>query len=117
MELKDEKRNTFVKERSWGKAPHIDSRNSHPGKGEEEGKILPSRTPPGDTIGKGARSSPKPDSSEIKEIVKLLPPIGEWPKFSGEGEYDHINFIKYRSHNRGLWITRRHCHHEATKTV
>jgi hypothetical protein len=28
----------------------------------------------------------------------LLPPIKEWTKFSGEGDYDHINFIKYIDH-------------------
>lgn len=26
---------------------------------------------------------------------KLLPPIKEWTKFSGEGDYGHINFIEY----------------------
>jgi hypothetical protein len=28
----------------------------------------------------------------------LLPPIKEWTKFSGEGDYDHINLIKYIDH-------------------
>ena len=31
-------------------------------------------------------------------LNKLLPPIADWPKFSGEGDYDHVNFIKYIDH-------------------
>jgi hypothetical protein len=31
-------------------------------------------------------------------LNKFLPPIQEWTKFSGEGDYDHINFIKYIDH-------------------
>ena len=37
-------------------------------------------------------------SVEEESNIKLLPPIQEWPKFSGEGEYDHVSFIKYIDH-------------------
>ncbi|KAI9611917.1 hypothetical protein H4Q26_008002 [Puccinia striiformis f. sp. tritici PST-130] len=30
-----------------------------------------------------------------KEVGKLLPPLTEWVTFSGEGEYDYIEFIQY----------------------
>ncbi|KAI7938882.1 hypothetical protein MJO28_014461 [Puccinia striiformis f. sp. tritici] len=30
-----------------------------------------------------------------KEVGKLLPPLTEWVSFSGEGEYDYIEFIQY----------------------
>ncbi|KAI9610035.1 hypothetical protein H4Q26_007029 [Puccinia striiformis f. sp. tritici PST-130] len=30
-----------------------------------------------------------------KEVGKLLPPLSEWVSFSGEGEYDYIEFIQY----------------------
>ena len=36
---------------------------------------------------------------ELQSILKLLPPITDWPKFSGEGEYDHISFMKYIDHS------------------
>lgn len=38
------------------------------------------------------------DSKELHQILKILPPVADWPKFSGEGEYDHISFIKYIDH-------------------
>ena len=31
-------------------------------------------------------------------LNKLLLPIADWPKFSGEGYYDHVSFIKYIDH-------------------
>ena len=37
-------------------------------------------------------------SMDMSAINKLMPPIKDWPKFSGEGEYDHITFIKYIDH-------------------
>ncbi|KNF02216.1 hypothetical protein PSTG_04715 [Puccinia striiformis f. sp. tritici PST-78] len=30
-----------------------------------------------------------------KEVGKLLPPLTEWITFSGEGEYDYIEFIQF----------------------
>ena len=38
------------------------------------------------------------DNRNLTELTKLLPPISDWPKFTGEGEYDHISFIKYLDH-------------------
>ncbi|CAH7683499.1 hypothetical protein PPACK8108_LOCUS17061 [Phakopsora pachyrhizi] len=35
---------------------------------------------------------------KIHQILKILPPVSDWPKFSGEVEYDHISFIKYINH-------------------
>ena len=41
-------------------------------------------------------NSEKPitESIDLEKALKLLPPISDWPKFSGEGEYCHISFIK-----------------------
>ena len=38
-------------------------------------------------------------SPYTQQAIKLLPPITDWPKFSGEGEYYHISFMKYIDHH------------------
>ena len=46
-------------------------------------------------------SSPRSGMPHVLDpslLNKLLPIIKDWTKFSGEGEYDHINFIKYIEH-------------------
>ena len=46
-------------------------------------------------------SSPRsgmPYMVDTSLLNKLLPPIKDWTEFLGEGEYDHINFIKYIEH-------------------
>ncbi|MFF0946094.1 hypothetical protein ACFYE2_17990, partial [Kocuria sp. CPCC 205300] len=35
---------------------------------------------------------------DMVEINKLMPPIKDWPKFDGKGEYDHMNFIRTIDH-------------------
>ena len=52
-------------------------------------------------ISRSHASSPRsgmPYSLDPSLLNKLFPPIKDWEKFSGEGEYDHINFIKYIEH-------------------
>ena len=46
------------------------------------------------------RSSTQSSIKALDEstLNKLLPPLSDWPKFSGTGEYDHITFIKYLDH-------------------
>ncbi|MBW0531168.1 hypothetical protein O181_070883 [Austropuccinia psidii MF-1] len=34
-------------------------------------------------------------SHSVKEALKQLPEATSWPKFSGTGEYDHIELIDY----------------------
>ena len=35
------------------------------------------------------------NSEETKLLMKGIPPINEWPKFRGEGEYNHLKFIEW----------------------
>ncbi|MBW0521797.1 hypothetical protein O181_061512 [Austropuccinia psidii MF-1] len=39
-------------------------------------------------------SSNKLDPSMGQELLKEVPKLKEWPHFSGEGEYDHMEFIR-----------------------
>jgi hypothetical protein len=39
-----------------------------------------------------------PLKTDNRDISKLLPPVKDWPKFSGAGGYDHITFINYIDH-------------------
>ncbi|MBW0518942.1 hypothetical protein O181_058657 [Austropuccinia psidii MF-1] len=34
------------------------------------------------------------EPSMVQELLKETPKIKEWPHFSGEGEYDHMEFIR-----------------------
>ena len=46
-----------------------------------------------------APTSPRASSTlDVTTLNKLLPALKDWPKFSGEEDYDHINFIKYLDH-------------------
>ncbi|KAI8453569.1 hypothetical protein BY996DRAFT_6464514 [Phakopsora pachyrhizi] len=51
---------------------------------------------PLDTISK--ESLVKEEEPNLNQTLKILPPITDWPNFYGEGEYDHISFIKYIDH-------------------
>ncbi|KAI8447303.1 hypothetical protein BY996DRAFT_6574552 [Phakopsora pachyrhizi] len=51
---------------------------------------------PSDTILK--ESMVKEEEPNLDQTLKIFPPIIDWPKLSGEGEYDHIGFIKYTDH-------------------
>jgi hypothetical protein len=43
-------------------------------------------------------SAPQNIKSDNRVFNKLLPPVKDWLKFSGSGEYDHITFINYIDH-------------------
>ena len=46
-----------------------------------------------------APTSPRNSTTlDVATLNKLLPALRDWPKFSGEEDYDHINFIKYLDH-------------------
>ncbi|CAH7674675.1 hypothetical protein PPACK8108_LOCUS9597 [Phakopsora pachyrhizi] len=51
---------------------------------------------PSDTIIK--ESMVKEEERNLNQTLKIFPPITDWPKFSGEGEYDHISLVKYIDH-------------------
>ncbi|KAI9601651.1 hypothetical protein H4Q26_001483 [Puccinia striiformis f. sp. tritici PST-130] len=62
---------------------------------ETENKNSPSRDlPPHQTQNVKEDDDRGPRLTE-KEVGKLLPPLSEWVSFSGEGEYDYIEFIQY----------------------
>ncbi|KNE96915.1 hypothetical protein PSTG_09782 [Puccinia striiformis f. sp. tritici PST-78] len=62
---------------------------------ETENKNSPSRDlPPHQTQSIKEEDDRGPRLTE-KEVGKLLPPLTEWVTFSGEGEYDYIEFIQY----------------------
>ncbi|KAI7951629.1 hypothetical protein MJO28_007313 [Puccinia striiformis f. sp. tritici] len=62
---------------------------------ETENKNSPSRDlPPHQTQNVKEDDERGPRLTE-KEVGKLLPPLSEWVSFSGEGEYDYIEFIQY----------------------
>ncbi|KAI7938412.1 hypothetical protein MJO28_015332 [Puccinia striiformis f. sp. tritici] len=62
---------------------------------ETENKNPPSRDlPPHQTQNVKEDDDRGPRLTE-KEVGKLLPPLSEWVSFSGEGEYDYIEFIQY----------------------
>ncbi|KAI9621723.1 hypothetical protein H4Q26_015489 [Puccinia striiformis f. sp. tritici PST-130] len=62
---------------------------------ETENKNSPSRDlPPHQTQNVKEDDDRGPRLTE-KEVGKLLPPLSEWVTFSGEGEYDYIEFIQY----------------------
>ncbi|KAI9624634.1 hypothetical protein KEM48_008759 [Puccinia striiformis f. sp. tritici PST-130] len=62
---------------------------------ETENKNSPSRDlPPHQTQSINEEDDRGPRLTE-KEVGKLLPPLTEWVTFSGEGEYDYIEFIQY----------------------
>ncbi|KAI9629392.1 hypothetical protein KEM48_013058 [Puccinia striiformis f. sp. tritici PST-130] len=62
---------------------------------ETESKHSPSRDlPPHQTPSINEEDDRGPRLTE-KEVGKLLPPLTEWVTFSGEGEYDYIEFIQY----------------------
>ena len=44
------------------------------------------------------RNSSPLEDKDIIEVTKLLTPTNDWPKFNGEGECDHISFIRYMDH-------------------
>jgi hypothetical protein len=65
--------------------------------------LPPPPPPPGDSSSNGEDRNPNNNTpvhpkADSKDINKLLPPVKEWPKFSGAGEYDHITFINYIDH-------------------
>ncbi|KAI7935554.1 hypothetical protein MJO28_016425 [Puccinia striiformis f. sp. tritici] len=50
-------------------------------------------------VKKGSEQPSQPRSSaDYATLNKLLPPIADWPKFSGDSNADHIHFIKYVDH-------------------
>jgi hypothetical protein len=62
----------------------------------------PPPPPPGDSSSNSSEE-PKNNPSPIpkidnRDINKMLPPVKDWPKFSGAGEYDHITFINFIDH-------------------
>ncbi|KAI9610595.1 hypothetical protein H4Q26_006740, partial [Puccinia striiformis f. sp. tritici PST-130] len=62
---------------------------------ETENKNSPSKDlPPHQTQSVKEDDDRGPRLTE-KEVGKLLPPLSEWVSFSGEGEYDYIEFIQY----------------------
>ncbi|KAI9610149.1 hypothetical protein H4Q26_007148 [Puccinia striiformis f. sp. tritici PST-130] len=62
---------------------------------ETENKNSPSRDlPPHQTQNVKEDDDRGPRLTE-KEVGELLPPLSEWVSFSGEGEYDYIEFIQY----------------------
>ncbi|KAI9613136.1 hypothetical protein H4Q26_010414 [Puccinia striiformis f. sp. tritici PST-130] len=62
---------------------------------ETENKNSPSKDlPPHQTQSVEEDDDRGPRLTE-KEVGKLLPPLSEWVSFSGEGEYDYIEFIQY----------------------
>ncbi|KAI9610731.1 hypothetical protein KEM48_004796, partial [Puccinia striiformis f. sp. tritici PST-130] len=62
---------------------------------ETENKNSPSKDlPPHQTQSIKEDDDTGPRLTE-EEVGKLLPPLTEWVSFSGEGEYDYIEFIQY----------------------
>ncbi|KNF01919.1 hypothetical protein PSTG_04744 [Puccinia striiformis f. sp. tritici PST-78] len=47
---------------------------------------------------KDSEQPPLRNTMDYATLNKLLPPISEWPKFSGDSDDDHIHFIKHVDH-------------------